>query len=195
MELLEGNADALETYLYLVRTFAVSRVFPDQDRWEADYRKLFEAIARRLSASDATHAAANEFLAWSEIGSVEAAKVKRNNVLRDATHDPAINVRVGSIHSVKGETHSATLILETFYRKHHLKELKPWLLGQTQGGNGRSNLMKQRLRLHYVAMTRAARLLCLAMRADAFDEAEIGILQGNGWRVARVTQAGIDWAE
>lgn len=194
MELLEGNADALETYLFLIRTFAVSRIFPAQDRWEADYRKLFEEVARSLSASDATNAAANEFLAWSEIGNVDAAKAKRNNILRDATQAPAIKVRVGSIHSVKGETHTATLVLETFYYKHHLKELKPWLLGQTQGGDDRTDRIKQRLRLHYVAMTRAARLLCLAMRADAFDEAEIGILRGNGWRVARVTQAGIEWA-
>lgn len=195
MELLEGNADALETYRHLVQTCAVSRIYPTQNRWDADYRKLFEAVACSLSSSDAINVVAEEFLAWSESGSVDAAKVKRNNVLRDTTQYPAIKVRVGSIHSVKGETHTATLVLETFYHKHHLKELRPWLLGKTQGGNGQSDRMKQRLRLHYVAMTRAARLLCLAMRADAFDEAEIGILRENGWRVARVTQAGIDWAK
>ncbi|SPF78098.1 UvrD-helicase domain-containing protein [Pseudoprimorskyibacter insulae] len=195
MDLLEGNADALETYLYLVRAFAVSRVFPTQDRWEADYRVLFESVAHSLSASHATNSAANGFLAWSEIGNVDAAKAKRNNVLWDETQAPAIKVRVGSIHSVKGETHTATLVLETFYYKHHLKELKPWLLGQTQGGNGRTDRIKQRLRLHYVAMTRAARLLCLAMRTDAFNEAEIGILRENGWRVARVTQEGVEWFE
>lgn len=195
MELLEGNLEVLEAYLNLVRTFAVSRLFPAQDRWEAEYRQLFEAVARVLSSADAIPAAASEFLAWSGIGGVDAAKSKRNNVLMDATQEPTIKVRVGSIHSVKGETHTATLVLETFYYKHHLKELKPWLLGQTQGGNGRSDRIKQRLRLHYVAMTRAARLLCLAMRADAFDNAEIDILRGNGWRVARVTSDGIDWVE
>ena len=195
MELLEGNAETLETYLYLVRTLAVSRILPTQFRWEAVYRDLFEAVARWLSASDAPNAAVSEFLAWHEIGNVNAAKVKRNNVFMDATQEPAIKVRVGSIHSVKGETHTATLVLDTFYYKHHLKELKPWLLGQTKGGNGRSDRIKRRLTLHYVAMTRAARLLCLAMRADAFDEAEIDMLRGNGWRVARVTQAGIEWAE
>ncbi|UOA14991.1 DNA helicase II [Sulfitobacter dubius] len=195
MELLEGNADALETYSHLVRTIAVSRLFPERDRWEANYRQRFEAVARVLSAADAIPAAANEFLDWLEISDVGAEKAKRNNVLRDAKQDPAIKVRVGSIHSVKGETHTATLVLETFYHKHHLKELKPWLLGQAKGGNGRSDRMKQRLRLHYVAMTRAARLLCLAMRADAFDDAEIGLLRGNGWRVARVTQDGVNWIE
>ncbi|GAA6202941.1 UvrD-helicase domain-containing protein [Aquicoccus sp. SU-CL01552] len=195
MELLEGNADALETYSHLVRTIAVSRLFPVRDSWEADYRQRFEAVARVLSAADAIPAAANEFLDWREISDGDAEKAKRNNVLRDAKQDPAIKVRIGSIHSVKGETHTATLVLETFYHKHHLKELKPWLLRQAQGGNDQSDRIKQRLRLHYVAMTRAARLLCLAMRADAFDDAEIDLLRENGWRVARITPDGIDWVE
>jgi len=195
MELLEGNKGALETYLSLVRIFAVSRLVPVQDRWDAEYKRLFEELGRVLSAADATPAAASEFLAWSEIGGGDPAKAKQNNVLKDATQQPAIKVRVGSIHSVKGETHTATLVLETFYYAHHLKELKPWLLGQNQGGNGRSDRIKQRLRLHYVAMTRAARLLCLAMRADAFDDTEIGRLRENGWRVARITLNGINWVE
>jgi len=195
MELLEGNTGALETYLSLVRIFAVSRLVPAQDRWDAEYKQLFEELGRVLSAADATPAAANEFLAWSEIGGGDPGKAKQNNVLRDTTQDPVIKVRVDSIHSVKGETHTATLVLETFYYAHHLKELKPWLLGQSQGGNGRSDRIKQRLRLHYVAMTRAARLLCLAMRADAFDDAEIGLLRRNGWRVARITPDGLDWVE
>lgn len=195
MVLLEGNTGALETYLSLVRKFAVSRLVPVQDRWDAEYKQLFEKLGRVLSATDATPVAASEFLAWSENGGVDAAKTKRNNILRDATQDPAIKMRVGSIHSVKGETHTATLVLETFFHRHHLKELKPWLLGKAKGGDGQSERIKQRLRLHYVAMTRAARLLCLAMRADAFDDAEIGLLQENGWRVARITPNGLDWVE
>lgn len=195
MELLEGNTGALETYLSLVRVFAVSRVVPVQDSWDGEYKQLWEELGRALSVTDATPAAASEFLTWGEIGSGDPAKSKLNNILRDATQEPVIKVRVGSIHSVKGETHTATLVLDTFYYRHHLKELKPWLLGQTQGGNGGSDRMKQRLRLHYVAMTRAARLLCLAMRADAFEEAEIDLLRENGWRVARITPNGLDWVE
>lgn len=195
MELLEGNKGALQTYLSLVRIFAVSRLVPVQDRWDAEYKQLFEEVGRMLSVADATPAVANEFLAWSEIGGGDPVKAKQNNVLKDTTQEPAIKVRIGSIHSVKGETHTATLVLETFYYAHHLNELKPWLLGQNQGGNGRSNRIQQRLRLHYVAMTRAARLLCLAMRSDAFNEVEIGLLRENGWRVSRITPNGVDWVE
>lgn len=101
-------------------------------------------------------------------------------------------MRVGSIHSVKGETHSATLVLDTFYRKHHLTMLKPWLLGKQSGGSGSKTLLS-RLRQHYVAMTRPSHLLCLAMREDCLSETDLAELKNRGWRVARVQTGGFEW--
>ncbi len=40
---------------------------------------------------------------------------------------------MSSIHAVKGETHFATLILETFLYSHAIKSLLPWLLGKRRG--------------------------------------------------------------
>ena len=40
-----------------------------------------------------------------------------------------------------------------------------------------------RLKLHYVAMTRPSHLLCLAMRRDAFNPAELKQLQTQGWQL------------
>lgn len=107
------------------------------------------------------------------------------------TDAPQIRIKLGSIHSVKGETHTATLVLDSFFHKHHLSELKPWLLGKKSGG---STIRKGktvwegprilgRLKLHYVAMTRPTHLLCLAMRWDAFDEGELDILTERGWTI------------
>ena len=103
-----------------------------------------------------------------------------------------MRIRLGSIHSVKGETHTATLVLESFFHDHHLKELKPWLLGAKTGGSSRGpkgRLVREgtrmigRLKLHYVAMTRPTHLLCLAMRADAFEDGELGVIETRGWTV------------
>jgi PEP-CTERM motif len=63
-----------------------------------------------------------------------------------------------------------TLVLDTFFKKHHLSELKPWLIGTKSGEASGSALLQSRLRLHYVAMTRPANLLCLAMRNDALSD-------------------------
>jgi hypothetical protein len=103
-----------------------------------------------------------------------------------------VHIRLGSIHSVKGETHTATLVLDTFFHAHHLNELKPWLLGARSGGlkvkaKGAPQLesarLLGRLKLHYVAMTRPSHLLCVAMRKDAFTDDELGVLKGRGWSV------------
>ena len=49
------------------------------------------------------------------------------------------------------------------------------------------------LKQHYVAMTRPTHLLALAMRAEDFSIAEIGVLQARNWRVTRVGEAGLAW--
>lgn len=195
LELLDGNDGALDSYLSLVRSVVVSRLKPRQEDWDDEFKPRLEDIGKALSGADAIPETANDFLAWSETGEGGHGHRKQSNVFTDSTLEPTIKVRIGSIHSVKGETHTATLVLETFYRAHHLKKLKPWLLGKNNGGNGQTDAIHQRLKVHYVAMTRAARLLCLAMRVDTFDEAEIGRLRENGWRVARVTPDAVDWLE
>ena len=107
--------------------------------------------------------------------------------------DPAVEVRLGSIHSIKGETHTATLVCETYFRAHHLMTLKPWLLQKKAGGARESGLSQSRMKQHYVAMTRPTHLLCLAMREDALDQGEIATLKARKWRVGRVTDGPIQW--
>src|SRR3569833_2089783 len=63
---------------------------------------------------------------------------------------PAVDIRVGSIHSAKGETHTATLVLDTFFYDHHLRALRPWLLGQRLGQGTEGPRMCSRLKQHYV---------------------------------------------
>lgn len=71
---------------------------------------------------------------------------------------------------------------EGFFYQHHLSELKPWLLGDREGGSHQSARGKTvpegtrtlgRLKLHYVAMTRPTHLLCLAMHKNAFNDPEL----------------------
>ena len=45
----------------------------------------------------------------------------------------AVDIDVGTIHSAKGQTHMATLVIETFFKKHDMEDLLPWLLGTKSG--------------------------------------------------------------
>ena len=112
----------------------------------------------------------------------------RDNLYRYPKNGQRVGIRVGSIHSAKGETHAATLVLETFYYDYNLEKAIPWLEGSKSGGTGQTR-MDERLKLHYVAMTRPTHLLCLAMRRDSFcqdddlDQEAVERLEKRGWRV------------
>jgi len=115
-----------------------------------------------------------------------------DNLFSHPAQKPKVHIRLGSIHSVKGETHTATLVLDSFFHKHHLSELKPWILGERTGGMKKKSRGKPepegsrmlgRLKLHYVAMTRPSHLLCLAMRRDAFLDGELSLLKARGWQI------------
>ncbi len=102
-------------------------------------------------------------------------------------------IRLGSIHSVKGETHAATLVLETFWYDHNLEKLLPWLRGKKIGGSGVGQRDTKRLKLHFVAMTRPSNLLCLAMKRSSFlgdngllDQTLLTDLKALGWNVVEL---------
>ena len=97
-------------------------------------------------------------------------------------HSAGIDVHVNTIHSAKGQTHKATLLLETFYNQYDLEQIKSYLWGQPVRRPGKR--IKQRfLPLSYVACTRPTHLLCLAILGDHLsDQSEITRLQNYGWR-------------
>lgn len=79
-----------------------------------------------------------------------------------------VDIDVGTIHSAKGETHTATLVVETYFKTHDMKDLMPWICGQTFGaGSSDGKERRERMRLLYTAVTRPSHLLCLAMRRDS----------------------------
>lgn len=47
-------------------------------------------------------------------------------------HQATIPIEVETIHGVKGQTHEATLLLETYWRDYHLHKLLPYLKGERE---------------------------------------------------------------
>lgn len=68
------------------------------------------------------------------------------------------------MHSVKGKTHSATLIVETFSGQRFLEMMLPWLEGKPLEKKEHKVTYRKNRMLMYVGMTRPAHLLCLAIR-------------------------------
>jgi len=77
-----------------------------------------------------------------------------------------LEVEVGTIHSIKGETHTATLYLETYYYgDYESSRLKEYFKGNRSTGN-EGVRVKESLKMAYVGMSRPTHLLCVAVHEN-----------------------------
>ncbi|HIE0919616.1 ATP-dependent helicase [Serratia marcescens] len=194
VELL-GETEVITSYTALQEMILTSRGKITHSDWNTAVLPLIVSCVKQLSGSTVLGGSVTAFLAWPQINtSQEGGTIltRSTNLVSYPNNSPQVQIRLGSIHSVKGETHTATLVLDSFYFNHHLSELKPWILGTKAGGStvnrrGRTisegSRMLGRLKLHYVAMTRPTHLLCLAMRKDAFVDEELTALADRGWKI------------
>ena len=79
-----------------------------------------------------------------------------------------IEIEIGSVHSVKGQTHCATLYLESYFNKsYESKRLKDAFLGHSIQS---SDEVLQSLKMVYVGFSRPTNLLCVAIHKDRFTQ-------------------------
>jgi hypothetical protein len=98
-----------------------------------------------------------------------------------------LNVHIGTIAGVKGETHLATLVLESYAGRTRCYDLQEALWNIAKGTPfkvGASEQMRNLYRHLYVAASRPSRLLCLAMNVDHVEEEQLELLASKGWIVA-----------
>ncbi len=86
--------------------------------WELNMRKLCSILSQVV---DGTVPFPHQFLGTPEHRD-QASEVAQDNVFRHQHRGREVAIEVTTIHGVKGETHGATLVLETFWYKHDLKQ-------------------------------------------------------------------------
>jgi hypothetical protein len=167
-----------------------SQVISDES-WTT-FVQRFWSLASVLAGTHEQPEAAQGYLAWvPEDGEAlhEGAVQLAVNTFRSTQDQGVLDIRLGSIHSCKGQTHTATLVLETYNYEHFIDTLLPWLAGQkSHGGTRLGKRIVQRLLAMYVAMTRPTHLLCLAIsRRTLGDETEFEAncvqLREQGWDI------------
>lgn len=199
---LASSQPGLAAYRSMLLTAA-----PGAEDSKAQWEKTANA-ARRIVAillNDPSAKINSRFLDWitpitNDGGDATNKYPPGPNIYRVPVGERTIDVRMSSIHAVKGETHFATLVMETFYYGHALKSLLPWLAGERQGpqisGGGRQAGSRElrRLRMNYVALTRPTHVVCLAVPASALGTAAerssiSSQLEAQGWRIREVPTA------
>jgi len=117
--------------------------------------------------------------------------VSENQNIYTSTVVPEIQIMLDTVHSVKGETHKATLYLETFNNKHDLENILPFLKGQYDKKLVEKKQINAALKVAYVGMSRPTHLLCLAMRLEALNESDILELKSAGWELDYIVESSI----
>lgn len=125
---------------------------------------------------------AKEFIDCDKVVEATEEQLKsKNTYYSDQQHLKHIPVEIGTIHSVKGETHRATLYLETFYHK----RCGDYLIDQLKGAfyNGGGGKRKEMcLKIAHVGMSRPTHLLCVAINQEIVELHRVG-LEKNGWKI------------
>ncbi len=102
----------------------------------------------------------------------------------------SVCIHIGTIASVKGETHAATLVLEAYGGKGKCFDLGmalPNISRSTPIGSKASGSQRNLYRNLYVAMSRPRHLLCLAMNQDRAQDGDVESLVAKGWNVQRMS--------
>ena len=112
----------------------------------------------------------------------------RKNIYQN--EENGIEVKVGTVHSVKGKTHIATLYLETYYYKdgrgENSKSYESQRLGEQFKGSrikgNEGDRVKQSAKMVYVGFSRPTHLLCFAVHKKRFKRDMIS----SNWEVCEI---------
>ena len=124
----------------------------------------------------------DEFVSDEEIELQESGQPV-DNLFRDGD----ITIEVGTVHSVKGETHTATLYLETYYKKTDSQRLLPFLKGDYPPKLVSKAEHIENLKIAHVAMSRPTHLLAFACCKDSISGHEDALTK-NGWQICTVEE-------
>lgn len=151
-----------------------------KNEWENVIDQILHLLSDVIKYTDARK---DEFLFWDGSEKPEEYTKNRNRVNEKEYENESgdkINIKFGSIHSSKGRTHLTTLVVETKYYEDNLSSILPWLSGKRPKLGVRN---KKRLKCHYVAMTRAKGLLCLAIPRKSVSDQVRKELENFGWNL------------
>ena len=111
--------------------------------------------------------------------------VKNEEQSLNVYREGELEIEVATVHSVKGETHAATLFLETKNYKYESEHFGAQLCGEPYVHRDGERHVLPSLKVAYVALSRPKYLLAYAIHKDRFDRLDRSKLE-NIWEVINV---------
>ncbi|NEW06875.1 UvrD-helicase domain-containing protein [Paenibacillus sp. SYP-B3998] len=100
-------------------------------------------------------------------------------------------IHLNTIHAVKGETHLATLLLESTVNREEysdLYDIMPFLIGQYDERLSQNTNIKDTLKLAYVALSRPTHFAGIAIKEDNMSQEDVIAAKSHGWKVVKVNE-------
>lgn len=180
-----------------VRRLIHDRVLKGNAAWEPVAWQIFCNDLRdtlRIPANLQDRTAANEFLQFDETGALDQQPEVAGNLRASAEFD-GVTIKLGSIHSVKGRTVDAILVLETevyrgralAMRAMDLSVVLPHGLGIEDRDLTANDAQLTAATNVFVAVTRPRQVLSLALRKESATELLIQAALQQGWRIYDLT--------
>jgi hypothetical protein len=176
--LKDNNEPAYRELLLLLSEWVLDSANKDYDSLSA--RDVLIEFLHKYWESTKTCDRFDSFVKSDEIKTAEPTEIIDNEF-----HEYGVRITVDTVHSVKGETHTATLYLDTVY--HNLSS--HFLLSFLKGEYPTTKLSKphhiEHLKVAHVAMSRPTHLLCFAcMKSQVVAHKDD--LEKNGWIICEV---------
>lgn len=159
-----------------------SSALSDENEWNI-------GVSRLLSVLDLTdhRAKLSNFISYLPAReSTLTGEAVAANTYTEEVNGRDVNIELDTIHSVKGETHAATLILETKFYEYDVHQMIDYLIG-TRNTRPRGARKPKFMKQLYVAMTRPKHLIGITIDESRFPEAKRAIAVSNGWNVVDLT--------
>jgi len=161
------SIDAKQVFLSKVMSWAMLAAIrnnaEDRQHLKDDIYQYLSNTFLPLFDKNEVSVAANTFFNAVADGNQGGQNLEHGNIYKEDD----IEIEVATVHAVKGETHAATLYLETFFNKYYESErLKEQFKGIAYMGTDDDTLKS--LRVVYVGMSRPRYLLCVAIQKDRF---------------------------
>ncbi|MDI3545034.1 MAG: ATP-dependent helicase UvrD/PcrA [Rikenellaceae bacterium] len=93
-----------------------------------------------------------------------------NNVYKALINGNKVSIPIDTVHGVKGETHTATLYLETKYYDNSSKYFCDELTGHISEKKSGSKRKNQALKIAHVAFSRPTHLLCISIHKSEYEK-------------------------
>jgi DNA helicase-2/ATP-dependent DNA helicase PcrA len=185
-------ANIRKSFDSFMRDLCMEQMPLDRENWGSIIENVLVLLCELFPGNKNAEA---DFLEWdpdyeTSYDSKESTKSGNRNVYRFSSNDRVYDIEVTTIHDVKGQTHDATLLLETFFSKSHdIRKVLSYLMSDSNCCANADGPAQEHLKRTYVAMTRPRELLCVALLKDHLGSSQKSIedtwkkLEARGWRI------------